>query len=268
MTTADTLSGPSGHDQTGHRLRAGWRATRALLGNEVRLFARTPAAVVLPVLMPIVATVVIAAVPAARRPAEPFGGLSVAQAYTPTLIIFAVSMATLVVLPSILGGYRELGFLRRLRTTPVSPAMLLAAFLVFMTVVSLMTALVIAGVPLLFGVPAPVRPVTFAVGVLLCVAAFLAVGTLLCAVIPNPRVATGVGNVVAALMWFCAGLWFPRAQFPAWLAGIADATPGGAAVRLMTDAMGGASMSWLAVGVCVAWSAVGATVAVRTFAWE
>lgn len=240
----------------------------ALLRNEFRLFARTPAAVVLPVLMPVVAALVIAAIPAARRPAVPMGGLSVSQAYTPTLIIFAVSMATLVVLPSILGGYRESGFLRRLATTPVSPAALLAAYLAFTAVVSLVTASVIAVLPLLFGVPTAAHPGAFAVGVGLSVAAFLALGMWLCAVIPSPRVAMGIGNVVAALMWFAAGMWFPRAQFPAWLATVADATPGGAATRLITDATLGAPMAWAAVAVCMAWTVLAALIAVRTFRWE
>lgn len=244
------------------------RAASALLSNEFRLFARNPAAVALPVLMPVVAAAIIAAIPAARRPVAPFGGLSVSQAYTPTLIIFAISMATLVILPSILGAYRELGFLRRLRTTPVSPATLLAAYLVFTCAVSVVTAIVIAVLPVLFGVPAPRHPFVFALGVLLSLAAFLALGTLLCAVIPNPRAASGVGNIVAALMWFSAGMWFPRAQFPEWLVRVTDATPGGAATRLITDAMIGAPIAWVAVLVCLVWATLGAAIAVRTFRWE
>ena len=43
-----------------------------------------------------------------------FGGLSVSQAYTPTITLFTISMIGLVLLPQLLGEYRELGFLRRL----------------------------------------------------------------------------------------------------------------------------------------------------------
>lgn len=243
-------------------------ATIPLLRNELRLFARTPAAVVFPVLMPVVAAIVIAAVPAARRPNPVFGGLSVSQAYTPTLILFAISMATLVILPQILGSYRELGFLRRLRTTPASPRDLLVAFLLFTVALSVVVSLVIAVVPVLFGVPAPASPLTFAAAVVLAIAALLAVGTMLCAVISNAKVAMGIGNVVAAVMWFAAGMWFPRAQFPQALAMVTDALPGGAAARLMADALVGAPVSWAAVVTCLAWAVVGAFVARRTFRWE
>ncbi|MDO5501299.1 MAG: hypothetical protein Q4F67_16645, partial [Propionibacteriaceae bacterium] len=71
-----------------------------------------------------------------------------------------------------------------------------------------------------------------------------------------------------AVMWFAAGMWFPRAQFPGWLVTLSDALPGGAATRLMTDAMTGAPVAWPAVAVCLAWAVLGALVAVRTFRWE
>lgn len=243
-------------------------ATIALLRNEMRLFARTPAAIVFPVLMPVIAAGVIAAIPAARKPNRVFGGLSISQAYTPTLILFAVSMATLVILPQILGSYRELGFLRRLRTTPVSPRALLVAYLLFTVGMSLLVALVIAVMPIVFGVSRMVDVMSFTLAVLLAIAAFLAVGTMLCAVIPNSKVAMGIGNVVAAVMWFAAGMWFPRAQFPETLARVTDALPGGAAARLMTDALVGAPISWAAVLICLVWAAAGALVALRTFRWE
>lgn len=243
-------------------------ATMPLLRNEIRLFSRTPAAVVFPVLLPVLAAIVIAAIPAARNANPVFGNLSVSQAYTPTLILFATSMATLVILPQSLGSYRELGFLRRLRATPASPRDLLVAFLIFTAGLGVAVSLIIAVVPILFGVAAPKQPLTFGFAVLLGLAAFLAVGTMLSAVIANSRVAVGIGNIVAAVMWFAAGMWFPRAQFPDWLATITDLLPGGAAARLMGDAMVGAPISWAAVGVCLAWAVVGAFVATRTFRWE
>ncbi|MDO5628436.1 MAG: ABC transporter permease [Mobilicoccus sp.] len=243
-------------------------AVGALLRTEARLTLRTPAAVVMPVLVPIVAMIVIAAVPAARRPVAPFGGLSVAHAYMPSLVIFSLTMTTLVVLPSALGGYRELGYLRRLRTTPASPAALLTAFLLLSTAVGLLAAGIITLAPWVFGVAPPSHPVTYTIGVLASLAAFLSVGTMLCAVIPNPRVAAAVGNVVAALMWFAAGLWYPRAQFPAWLMTLTDATPGGASARLLTDAVTGAPTNLWSIGVCVVWAVLGVVIAVRTFRWE
>ncbi|WP_432560389.1 ABC transporter permease [Granulicoccus sp. GXG6511] len=242
-------------------------ATAALLRNEARLFARTPGGVI-PVFLPVLAALIIAAIPAARRPVDVMGGLSVSAAYTPTLILFAMTMAALVVLPQMLGSYRELGFLRRLRTTPTSPAALLAAYVIVTAVLSSIVSVVIAAGPRLFGAPAIQRPLSFAAAVIVALLPFLALGLMLCAIIPNPKAAAGIGNVVAAVMWFVAGMWFPRAQFPDWLLTLSDLLPGGAAATLMTDAMVGAPISWQAVAVCLAWAVLGTVVAVRTFRWE
>ncbi|MCG6566830.1 ABC transporter permease [Tessaracoccus sp. ZS01] len=251
-------------------------ATVALFRNEVRMFARTPGVVVW-MALPILAAIVIAAIPAARQPNEAFGGLSVSQAYTPTLTMFVISMTGLVLLPQVLGDYRELGFLRRLRTTPATVGNLLKAFLAVMVVLSLGAALIIAVTPLFFGVGGAVQPVRYALAVVLSTAAFLALGTVLCALIPSPKAASGIGTAVAATQWFAAGMWFPRALFPDWLTTVSNLMPGGAATQLMTDAMFGVSTSpasgWVAspatsVIVCLVWAVIGIAVALKTFRWE
>lgn len=242
-------------------------ATTMLIRNETRLFARTPGGVI-PVLLPVLAALVMSAIPVAREPNPLFGGLSIVGAYTPTLILFAMSLATLVVLPQMLGSYRELGYLRRLRTTPTSPAALLGAYVLVTGVLSLVASAVIAVAPVLFGAPGIERPLAFAGAAVLGLLPFLALGLMLCAVIGNSKAAAGVGNVIAAAMWFAAGMWFPRAQFPDWLLTLTDVLPGGAATRLMTDAMVGAPTSWQAVIVCAVWAVLGALIAVRTFRWE
>lgn len=243
-------------------------ATTALLRTEATLLARNPAAVIFTVLAPLAAAVVIASVPAARRPSEAFGGLSVAQAYTPSLVLFAVTMAALVAMPQILGGYREIGYLRRLRTTPVSPRQLLLALFGVIGAVTVVVSVVISVLPLIAGVPAPRHPWAFAAAIALAVVTFHALGAALSAVIPGTRIAAGVGNVVAMLMWFSAGLWFPRAQFPDWLRTVTDLTPGGAVAELMNTSSLGGTLSWAPVLVCLAWTAVATVVAVRTFRWE
>lgn len=243
-------------------------ATRSLIALQARLVRRSAGAVVMPVIAPVVAALVIAAVPAARRPTPVFGGLSVSQAYTPTLVLFAVTMLALVVMPQQLAEHREGGFLRRLRATPTAPVDVLTALVAVTSLVAGLVAAVVVLGPLAFGVTPPAHPVTFALAVMLALGSFLALGLVLCALIPTGRLAVGVGNVVAALMWFAAGMWYPRAQFPAWLAAVTDALPGGAAAALMLDATAGAPIPWVAVLVCLAWMLAGAVVAAATFRWE
>lgn len=242
------------------------RPTLALLRTELRLLARTPAAILPTLLLPVLAAVVIACIPAARQPNPVFGGASVSQAYTAPLVMFSTTMAAVVVMPQILGSYREIGYLRRLRTTPVSPAHLLAAVAIEMSGIALLASAVIVLFPRLLGVEAPARPGILIAAVLASLAAFLAIGMVLCAVIPSAKVAAGIGNVVAVLMWFTAGMWVPRTEFPGWLRHVSDLTPGGAAASLLGGETDVAGM-WAPLLVCAVWAVASAVIATRAFRW-
>lgn len=243
-------------------------ATIALFRNEFRLLLRNPAVVIWTVLIPIAAVVVMCLIPGARQPVPLMGGLSVIEAYQPTLVVFATTMLALQMMPMFIGQYRELGFLRRLRTTPAHPRDLLAAILALILTISVVVGLVLLTFPLLFGVGVVGRLGFQSLLLVLVAASFLAVGSMLAAVIPNPRVASGVGAAIAAVMWFFAGMWFPRAMFPAWLATISDWTPGGAAASVLEAAAAGqaiATQPLLALGL---WTVLGFAIATRSFRWE
>lgn len=240
----------------------------ALFRNEFRLLLRNPAVVIWTVLIPVVAIIVMSWIPAARQPQPGFGGLSVIEAYQPTLIVFAATMLALQMMPMFIGQYRELGFLRRLRTTPAHSRDLLAAILGLVLVISVVVGLVLLALPLVFGVGVVGRLGMQLVLLVLVATSFLGVGSMLAGVIPNPRVASGVGAAVAAVMWFFAGMWFPRAQFPDWLATVSSWTPGGAAASVLDAAAAGGpigSQALLALGL---WTVVGFAIAARSFRWE
>nr|NLD41222.1 ABC transporter permease [Actinomycetales bacterium] len=266
--TATSPTAPARVPATASRNARFRAAFRAHLVNEARLLVREPAVLIFGAIMPLAAIIVMSLIPGAREPLADFGGLSVVQAYVPTIALFATSVLGLTVIPAILGSYRETGVLRRLRTTPASPATLLAALFVLVGLAGIVVAALIVLISVMFGVPLPQGLGWFVVAVLLSLLAFLALGTVLAAVVPNPRAAAGIGNVVAALMWFFAGLWYPRALFPDWLATIANLTPGGAAATAMTDATLGSAVAPSLVIVLLGWTVLGGLVAVRTFRWE
>ena len=243
-------------------------AAVALFRNESRLLLRSSAVVIWTILIPVTAIVVMCLIPGARTSLPNFGGVSVIEAYQPTLVVFATTMLALQMMPMVIGQYRELGFLRRLRTTPAHPRDLLAAVLSLVLVISVAVGLVLLALPLVFGVGAVARLALELLLLVLVAASFLALGSMLAGVIPNPRVASGVGAAAAAVMWFFAGMWFPRALFPDWLAMISDWTPGGAAASVLGAAAGGQAVGGqplLALGL---WTVLGFAVAVRSFRWE
>lgn len=248
--------------------RRSTRAFCAQLATEARLLLREPAAIVFGAVLPLVAIIVMSAIPGARVALAEFGGLSVVQSYVPTIALFATSILGLTVLPAILGGYREMGVLRRLRTTPVSPANLLAAVGVLVFGVGLVVSALIVVIPALFGAGLPQGLGVFALAAVLSLLAFLALGALLASVIPNPKAAAGVGNLIAAVMWFAAGMWVPRAFFPNWLTTITDLLPGGAAAQAMTGATTGAPVGWQPFVVLLIWIIGAFALARATFRWE
>lgn len=243
-------------------------ATTALLENEVRLLRRSPAVVIWSVVLPLAALLVMMAIPGARMSLPMLGGLSVLEAYQPTLVVFVATLLALQMMPMFLGSYRESGFLRRLRATPAHPANLLAAIVLMVLAVILAVGLLILFLPLVVGVGDPRRLALAALVLIACAITFLALGAFLASILPNPRVASGVGAAIAAVMWFFAGMWYPRAQFPDWLSNVADWTPGGAAATLLTNAARGGELGWQPFVSLTAWTVVGLLVSVRAFRWE
>lgn len=265
MTTATTSPDRAQTTTRGVRFA---RATQAQFLVELRLLLREPAALIFGAVLPLVAVTVMAAIPAARQPLPDMGGLAMVQVYTPPITMFATSIIGLTLLPAIVGGYRELGVLRRLRTTPVSPMSLLVAVLAVLMLAGLVVSALIVAIPALVGVPLPARLGMFAWASGLALLSFAALGGALAALIASAKVASGVGNAVAALMWFFAGMWLPRAFFPDWLTVLAGLTPSGAAAEAMTSATTGGAAGWEPFAVLIAWTIGAALVASATFRWE
>ena len=134
--------------------------------------------------------------------------------------------------------------------------------------VCVIAALVICIVPQLLGGGGVASPGLVVLAAGLALVAFLALGCLLAAVVTGPQAAVGVGNAVSVLTWLAAGMWFPRAAFPDWLRAITDATPRGAAARLMNEAAVGGTVAPGPVLVCLGWAVGAALLAVALFRWE
>lgn len=243
-------------------------ATVKLFRLELRQLWRSPGVYVWTLLLPVVAIIVMSVIPGARQPIPEFGGLSVVEAYQPTIIVFTITVFALQIMPLILGQHRDNGFLRRLRTTPVNPGQLLIAVLAMVFLVVVGVCLFLLVFPLFFGEGKLSALPSQIIVMLITGLSLLAVGTMLAAVIPSTKVASGVGAVVAIVMWFFAGMWVPRQAFPGWLEAIANWTPGGAASTLINSASLGETLAWQPFLCLVLWGLGGLLIAVQTFKWE
>lgn len=195
-------------------------------------------------------------------------GLSVIDLWTPTILVVAF-MAISISLPSTMVRDREIGWLRRVSTTPVHPSRLLTAQLVINLVIAAVAVVIITvGPALIFGASLHVSIPPFAVSLVLSIAELFSLGLMVVALAPSQVVAQTIGGVLFFGLMFLAGLWVNPAQAGEPLATIMQYSPTGAASRALLDAVFNSSPSYPAWVTMAVYSAIFGFVAIRYFRWE
>jgi ABC-2 type transport system permease protein len=239
--------------------------------TELRLFTRGRAGVGLglSVGFPLLLLIIFGSIHSFSTPVNAFGGLTTLDVYIPILLVFAIALLSLVAMPATLASYRELGYLRRLKTTPAGPARVLAAELAVKLAVAAVTVVVIVAVARFgYDVAAPRQIGGFIVAGLLAAAALMATGLFVAAVAPSAGAARGIGAILFYLMMFFAGLWLPIPDMPRVLQHISHATPLGAAVPALQNATQGQWPAWLPLLTMAAYAVAFGLAAARFFRWE
>src|SRR5215470_10609980 len=129
-------------------------------------------------------------------------GLTIIDLWIPTILVLAF-LYIAVSLPNTLVRDREIGWLRRVSTTPLHPSMLLAAQLIFDLVLAAAAVLIIIpGGALVFGASLHVQILPFVVSLLLSIAEKFALGLVLVALMPSQTVSRVVSGVVVFVLLF------------------------------------------------------------------
>ncbi|WP_300605027.1 ABC transporter permease [Trebonia sp.] len=246
-------------------------AMTQLIITELKLFTRGRAAVGLLAGggFPLLLMIIFGSIHSFNTPVAKYGGLTTLDVYVPILLVFAMGLLSLIAMPATLAGYRELGYLRRLKTTPAGPVRVLVAELTVKLVVTAAIVIVLLAVASGgYGVAAPRQLGGFLVTGVVSAAALMAAGLFISAVASSAGVARGIGAVFFYLMMFFAGLWLPIQNMPTVLQHISHATPLGAAVPALQDATQGQWPSWLQLVTMAAYAVAFGLAAVRFFRWE
>jgi ABC-2 type transport system permease protein len=170
-----------------------------------------------------------------------------------------------------LASYREHGILRRLRTTPVTPAVILAAQVIVVFTMTLlgMILLIIAG-KLVYHVTFEGNIFSVFGGFLLSCLSFFALGFVLAGLMPTARTAQIVGMVILYPMLFLSGAGFPRELLPETIKKVSAFLPLTYVVNLLRGLWIGES--WhahlLDAGVLAGIIVLGVIISTRTFRWE
>ncbi|MGI5274405.1 ABC transporter permease [Nonomuraea sp. CA-218870] len=244
-------------------------ATWRLIKTESTLCVRDKVGPLWGIGFPLLLLIILGSIPDLREQVEGGGGLTYFDLYVPVLVLFNLAILATASLPVALAGYRESGVLRRMRTTPVGPARVLAGQLVANFAIAVVaTVLFLAVAWAGFGVDLPEHLPGFALAWLLAAAALLALGLLVSALAPGRGPATAIGTVLFFPMMFFAGLWVPISQMPPLLREIAHYTPLGAGMGAFQDAYQGHFPSAVPLLTLAAYAVVCAFAAIRWFRWE
>ncbi len=194
--------------------------------------------------------------------------LTIIDLWIPTIMVISfISIA--VSLPTTLVRDRQIGWLRRISTTPVHPWRLLAAQLIFNLVFAAAAILIIIlGGALAFGASLHVQILPFAVSVALAIAEIFALGLVIVALVPSQTFAGAVSGVLFFGLLFLSGLWVQPAQVGEPLRTIMYYSPSGAPTRALLDAAFNGSPSYAALVTLAVYTVIFGFIAIRFFRWE
>ncbi|HYQ69778.1 ABC transporter permease [Actinophytocola sp.] len=244
-------------------------ALSRITATETKLFLREPAGVFFTIVFPPLLLIILGSIPAMREHDKALGGLRVIDLYAPIIVAMAIATFSLSGLPQQFATYREKGVLRRMRTTPVKPVVMLGAQLLMCTAMSVGVMVVVLAIGrLAFNVLLPEQPLAYLIAYVLCATAMFTIGLLVASLASTGKGAGAIGTVLFFPVLFFGGLWAPRATMNDLLRHISDFTPLGAGVQSLQDAATGHWPQLLHVGVMLGWTIIAGGLAARYFRWE
>jgi ABC-2 type transport system permease protein len=166
---------------------------------------------------------------------------------------------------------REMGLLKRVRSTPLPPPTYIAALLLSILVIFALqaVALLLIG-KLLFDASPPENVLGFGGAIVLGAACFACLGLAAASLIKSAESVAAVVNVAVLPMAFLSGSFGPTQDYPSVLQTIADVLP----LKYFLDVVNGIYLDGDslfadpgALGVVAAWGVAGLAITVRRFGW-
>jgi ABC-2 type transport system permease protein len=240
----------------------------ALLKVQAKLTLREPSAILGGLGLPVILLVVFGLISKNVAGNVDGTGLSVIDLYVPTIMVISF-IAIAISLPNTLVRDREIGWLRRVSTTPIHPSQLLTVQLIVDVVVAAVAIVIlIVGGMAIFGAPLKVGIPFFILSVVLALAEIFSLGLLVVALAPSQTVASVAGGALFFVLLFLSGLWIQPAQAGAPVRDIMWYSPSGAAVRAILYSAFSATPPIATLLTMAGYALVFAFTAVRYFRWE
>ena len=237
---------------------------------ETKLFLREPIGAFFTLVFPLMMLFLFGSI-YGNEPSSLFNGRGTIDISVPAYTAMIIATTGLLSLTITMAAYRQNGVLRRLRTTPISPLLVLAAqVIVLFLMTSLGMALLIVAGKLVYNLHFEGNVLSVLAGFTLCTMSFFGLGFILAGLMPSARTAQVVGMVLLYPMLFLSGAGFPRELLPEAIKRVSAFLPLTYVVNLLRGLWIGESWSQhlLDVGVLTAILIVGIVISTKTFRWE
>jgi ABC-2 type transport system permease protein len=240
----------------------------ALLKVQTKLSLREPYALGVGVGLPAILLIVFGFI-SRNVPGNVGGtGLTVIDLYIPVIMVISF-IGIAISLPSTLVRDREIGWLRRISTTPVHPSQLLGAQLILdLVLAAAAIAIAIVGGTVIFGAPLTVDIPSFILSVALAIAEIFSLGLVVVALVSTQTAASVVGGVLFFALMFLSGLWVQPVQVGGPLEITMWYSPSGAAVWAILYSVFNQAPPVTTLVTLACYTLVFAFVALRYFRWE
>jgi ABC-2 type transport system permease protein len=237
---------------------------------EAKLFLREPVGAFFTLIFPLMMLFIFGSI-YGNQPPPGSDGKGAIDNLIPSFTAMIIGITGLMAITMTMATYREKGILRHLRTTLVSPLVVMTAQVVVVFIMTClgMLLLVTAG-KLVYHVQFPGNALSVMGGFILGSLSFFGIGFILAGTLPTARTAQIVAMVLMYPMLILSGAAWPRELMPATVQKISAFVPLTYVVNLLRGLWAG--QPWRAhlldVGVLVGMLALGIVISVKTFRWE
>jgi len=237
---------------------------------ETKLFLREPIGAFFTLIFPLMMLFLFGSI-YGNEPSEYFNGYGSVDVSVPAYTAMIVATTGLMGLTITVSSYRENGVLRRMRTTPINPLMILFAQVVVLFCMTLigMAFLIVAG-KIVYHMRFDGNVFNVVAGFILSSLSFFAIGFVLAGLMPSARTAQIVGMVILYPMLFLSGAGFPRELLPESIIKISKFLPLTYVVNLLRGFWIGEGWEKHVVNVIMLMGIliVGVVISYITFKWE
>lgn len=237
---------------------------------EFKLFLREPSAAFFTLVFPLMMLFLFGAV-FGNKPHFFGGAFGTVDLSIPAYTAMIIATTGLVSLTITVASARELGILRRLHTTPLSPTAILSSqVLVLFVMTTLGMALLVIAAIITYDIHFNGNLLSMLLGFLLSSSSFFALGFVLAAVSKTSRSAQVISMTLYYPMLFLSGAAIPKYILPEAVRTYGQILPLTHVVNLLTGLWIGEP--WSAhlkeVGILIGMMVIGLIISARTFRWE